>query len=291
MQTIGFVGLGAMGSRVAGRLLDAGHAVYGTNRTAAKADSLIERGLIWCATPREVAEAADVVFSMVTDDDALGAVTSGADGILAGLASGQVYVDMSTVSPDSSRELADRVRALGAEMLEAPVSGSVPAAEEGALLIMVGGPEEAFALVEPILREVGATVTRIGENGSALMMKLALNISLAEQMLAFSEGVLLAELGGIDRALAVSVLTESAVASPMLKSRGPLVLDLPEQAWYGVTLMRKDLQMALEAAARLNVPLPSAAVAEQLFTAAAAMGYENRDIAVVYEVLAEMAGQ
>jgi 3-hydroxyisobutyrate dehydrogenase-like beta-hydroxyacid dehydrogenase len=291
MASIGFVGLGAMGSRVAGRLLDAGHQVYGTNRTPEKAVPLLERGLVWRDTTREVAESADVVFSMVTDDAALEAIASGQDGILAGLAAGKVYVDMSTVGPRASRELAGRVRAVGAEMLEAPVSGSLPAAEEGTLTIMVGGPEGAFGRVESILRDVGATVTRIGGNGSGLLMKLAVNISLAEQMLAFSEGVLLAERGGINRALAVSILTESAVGSPMLKSRGPLVLDLPEQAWFDVDLMRKDLHLALEAATRLDVPLPSAAVAKQLFTAARAMGYEHRDIAVVYEVLAEMAGQ
>jgi 3-hydroxyisobutyrate dehydrogenase-like beta-hydroxyacid dehydrogenase len=291
VTALGFVGLGAMGGRIAGRLLDAGHTVYGTNRTAAKAAPLVDRGLLWRETPREVAEAAEVIFSMVTDDDALSAVTSGPDGILAGLGPGKLYVDMSTVGPERSRELADRVRAAGAEMLEAPVSGSVPAAQDGTLVIMVGGPEEAFARIKPVLDELGETVTRIGENGSALLMKLAVNISLAEQMLAFSEGVLLAERGGIDRALAVSVLTESAVGSPMLKSRGPLVLDLPEEAWFDVSLMRKDLGLALEAATRLDVPLPAAAVAQQLFTAARAMGYENRDIAVVYEVLAEIAGQ
>jgi 3-hydroxyisobutyrate dehydrogenase-like beta-hydroxyacid dehydrogenase len=290
MTAIGFVGLGAMGGRVAQRLLRSGHVVYGTNRTAAKADVLIERGLLWRETPRAVAQAADVVFSMVTDDDALAAVTSGPDGILAGLAPGKVYVDMSTVSPHASRDLAEQVRALGAEMLEAPVSGSTPAAEEGTLTILVGGPEETLARVEPLLHELGTNVTRIGENGAALLMKLAVNISLAEQMLAFSEGVLLAERGGIDRALAVAVLTQSAVGSPMLKSRGPLVLDLPDQALFEVALMRKDLQLALESASSLDVPLPSAAVAEQLYTAAHAMGYEHQDIAVVYEVLAEMAG-
>jgi 3-hydroxyisobutyrate dehydrogenase-like beta-hydroxyacid dehydrogenase len=291
MATLGFVGLGAMGGRLAGRLLDAGHVVYGTNRTAAKAEALIDRGLIWRETPREVAEASDAVFSMVTDDAAFAAITSGPDGILAGLGSCKVYVDMSTISPRVSRDFAARVRAWGAEMLEAPVSGSVPAAEDGTLMIMVGGPEDVFVLVEPILQELGANVTWIGENGSALLMKLAVNISLAEQMLAFSEGVLLAEQGGIDRALAVSVLTQSPVASPMLKSRGPLVLDLPEEAWFDVALMRKDLQLTLEAAGRLDVPLPAAALAEQLFSAAGAMGYAHRDIAVVYEVLAELAGR
>jgi 3-hydroxyisobutyrate dehydrogenase-like beta-hydroxyacid dehydrogenase len=291
MASIGFVGLGAMGSRVAGRLLDAGHQAYGTNRTAAKAVPLIERGLIWRDTPSEVAETADVVFSMVRDDEALEAVTAGPNGILAGLRAGSVYVDMSTVSPAKSREVAERVRAVGAEMLDAPVSGSLPAAEDGTLTIMVGGGEAAFAQVEPILQELGASVTRIGDNGQALLMKLAVNISLAEQMLAFSEGVLLAQQGGIDGALAVDILTHSAVGSPMLKTRGSFVLDLPERALFDVDLMRKDLHLALEAAGALGVPVPGAAVAKQLFTAASAMGYAERDIAVVYEVLAEMAGQ
>jgi 3-hydroxyisobutyrate dehydrogenase-like beta-hydroxyacid dehydrogenase len=291
MKRIGFVGLGAMGSRLAGRLLAAGYVVDGTNRTKAKAASLVERGLAWHDTPREVAQAADVVFSMVTDDAALAAVAAGDDGILAGLGAGKVYLDMSTVGPQASRDLAERVRALGAEMLDAPVSGSVPAAEEGTLTIMVGGSEEVFVQVEPILRELGSVVMRIGGNGSALLMKLAVNISLAEQMLAFSEGVLLAEQGGIERKLAVSVLTQSPLGSPMLKSRGPLVLDLPEKGWFDVRLMRKDLRLALETAARLDVPLPSASVANELYTAADAMGYKNHDIAVVYEVLAELAGQ
>jgi len=176
-------------------------------------------------------------------------------------------------------------------MLEAPVSGSVPAAEAGALSIMVGGSAESFTRAEPILRALGSSVTRIGGNGSALLMKLAVNISLAEQMLAFSEGVLLAEQGGIERSLAVSVLVDSAVGSPMLKSRGPLLLDLPEDAWFDVALMRKDLRLALRAAGSFDLPLPSAAVANEVYTAAGAMGYEHRDIAVVYEVLAEMAGQ
>jgi 3-hydroxyisobutyrate dehydrogenase-like beta-hydroxyacid dehydrogenase len=291
MQHLGFVGLGAMGGRIAGRLLAAGHEVQGTNRTTEKGVPLVERGLIWRDTPREVAESADVVFSMVTDDAALAAVTSGPDGILAGLGPGKIYVDMSTVSPQASSELADRVRAVGAEMLEAPVSGSLPAAEDGTLTIMVGGLERAFELVEPILHDVGSTVTRIGDNGTALLMKLAVNISLAEQMLAFSEGVLLAQQGGIDPAIAVSTLTQSAVGSPMLKSRGPLVLDLPDEAWFNVSLMSKDLHLALEAANRLDVPVPAAAVATQIFTAARAMGYEGRDIAVVYEVLSELAGK
>jgi 3-hydroxyisobutyrate dehydrogenase-like beta-hydroxyacid dehydrogenase len=231
MTSIGFVGLGSMGAPVAGRLLE-DNQVYGTNRTQAKAAPLIERGLIWRDTPREVAAAAGVVFSMVTDDAALAAITSGPDGILAGLRPGSVYVDMSTVSPRASRELADRVRAAGAALLDAPVSGSVPAAETGALSIMVGGPREAFVVAEPLLRRLGSNVTYVGGNGQGLLLKLAINISLAAQMLAFSEGLLLAERGGIDPELAARAMSASAIGSPMLKARLPLVLDLPEQPWF-----------------------------------------------------------
>src|SRR6476646_4488930 len=148
-STVGMVGLGAMGSRIAARLLDAGHPVHATNRTRAKAQPLMGRGLVWQDTPRAVAAAADVVLSMVTDDAALDGVTAGPDGIIAGLAPGQVYVDMSSVSPQASAAVAERVRLLGAWMLDAPVSGSVPQAEQGTLAIMVGGDRTAFHRVEP----------------------------------------------------------------------------------------------------------------------------------------------
>lgn len=284
MSTIGFVGLGSMGARIAGRLLP-GNQVYGTNRTRAKAGPLIERGLIWRDTPREVAEAAQVVFSMVTDDTALAAITSGPDGILAGLAPGAVYVDMSTVSPQASRELAGRVRARGASMIDAPVSGSVPAAEDGSLAIMAGGPGAAFRVAEPFLRQAGRSVTHVGGNGQGLLLKLAVNISLAVQMLAFSEGVLLAKRGGIDPQLAVATMTSSAIGSPMLRTRAPLVLDLPEQAWFDVQLMHKDIRLALDAARESHVPLPSAAVADSMLSWAGELGYAHRDIAALFQVL------
>ncbi len=289
MTKIGFIGLGAMGSRIAGRLLDA-HEVYGTNRSTAKASDLVTRGMAWRATPRETAEAAEVIFSMVTDDAALEAVTSGPDGILAGLRPGQVYVDMSTVSPQASRELARHVRALGASMLDAPVSGTVTAAEDGTLTIMVGGPEEAFRAVEPLLRRLGRTVTYVGGNGQALLLKLAVNISLAAQMLAFSEGMLLAERGGINPKLAAQVITESAIGSPMLRARAPLVLDLPDQACFDVELMHKDIRLVLETARALGVPAPSAAVADGMLAQAEELGYARRDIAAFFEVLAQTAG-
>jgi 3-hydroxyisobutyrate dehydrogenase-like beta-hydroxyacid dehydrogenase len=285
MSSIGFVGLGAMGGRIASRLLDAGNDVYGTNRTKSRAQRLIEHGLRWRDTPREVAAVVDVIFSMVTDDQALEAVTSGPDGILAGLRPGQVYVDMSTVSPRASRAVAEQVKSSGAEMLDAPVSGSIPQAESGTLAIMVGGEEQAFARVEPLLREVGQAVTQIGENGQGLVLKLAINISLAVQTLAFSEGLLLAERDGVDPRIAADVMSATPIGSPMLKARIPLLLDLPEQAWFDVAMMQKDIRLALEAAQAIDVALPSAAAADRMLTRASELGYEHRDIAALHEVL------
>ncbi|HEX7144788.1 MAG TPA: NAD(P)-dependent oxidoreductase [Gaiellaceae bacterium] len=286
---IGFIGLGRMGGNMAARLLAAGYPIYGEEQTRADAQGLIQRGLRWRDTPRGVAEAADVVFTSLPDDEVLEVVASGPDGILAGLAAGKIWVDMSTVSPRASRELAARVRELGASMLDAPVSGSVPQVQAGTLTIMVGGDEQAYAQVEPILRELG-TPTHIGENGQGLVLKLAINISLAVQMLAFAEGLVLADRAGIDRELAVGVMTQSAIGSPMLKARAELVLDLPEDAWFDVSLMQKDVVLALDAARELHIPLPSTAAADEVLTVARALGYEHRDLAAMFEVLGQLAG-
>ena len=287
-QKIGFVGLGHMGGNMAARLLAAGCTVYGESRDRGHAEGLVKEGLQWRDTPREVAEAADVVFTSLPDDGVLEGVASAPDGILAGLAAPKIWVDVSTVSPRVSRGLAERVKALGASMLDAPVSGSVPQVQTGTLTIMVGGDEQAYARVEPILRELGSP-TRIGENGQGLVLKLAINISLAVQMLAFSEGLLLAERAGIDPRLAVDVMTQSAIGSPMLKARANLVLDLPDDAWFDVGLMQKDIALALDTGRELHVALPSAAAVDTVLTIAQASGYERRDIAALFEVLKRLA--
>jgi 3-hydroxyisobutyrate dehydrogenase len=287
---IGFVGLGHMGGNMAARLLDAGYTVYGESRHRGEADELVHEGLEWRDTPREIAEAVDVLITSLPNDDVLDSVASGPDGILAGITAPKVWVDMSTVSPRVSRELAKQVKEHGANMLDSPVSGSVPQVQAGTLTIMVGGDEQAYARVEPILRELG-TPTHIGENGQGLVLKLAINISLAVQMLAFSEGLVLAERSGIDRKLAVDVMTGSPIGSPMLKARADLVLDLPEDAWFDVSLMQKDVALALDTGRELHVPLPSAATADQMLTLAGALGYERRDIAALHEVLAHLTSE
>ncbi len=290
-REIGFVGLGTMGGRIAGRLLAAGYEVSGTNRTRARAEALMARGLRWCETPRDVAAVADVTFSMVIDDDALRAVTSGPDGILAGLAERKIYLDMSTVSPETSRSLAEQVRSLGARMFDAPVSGGAPQAEEGSLTIMVGGDEQAFRLVEPLLLEFARTVRHVGANGQALVLKLATNISLAVQILALSEGALIAERAGISRALALDVMTSSVIGSPALKARAPLLLEPGRPGWFDMRMMHKDLQLALDTARELSVPAPSATATDEVLSTALELGYDHRDIAAVIEVLERLSAR
>lgn len=279
-----------MGSRMAKRLLDAGHTVTGYNRTRSKAQWLIDAGMRWADSPRATAEASQVVFSMVTDTSALHAVTSGEDGILAGLRPGAIYVDMSTVSPEASRALAAEVKARGATMLDAPVSGSVVTLEQGNLSIMVGGDPETLERARPFLQNIGPKVTHVGANGLAVAMKIATNLSLPVQVLAFSEGVLLAEKLGIAREVALEVLLNSVTASPMLKYRGPFLLRMPDEAWFDVDMMQKDLALALELGHTLKVPLPATALANQFLTAARGMGMADQDFAAIFQVLATMAG-
>ena len=290
MANLGFVGLGVMGGQVVDRLLRKGHAVTGYNRTASKAQWLVERGMKLADSPRAVAAAADVTLTMVTNTPALEAVAGGPDGLLAGLSAGKVFVDMSTVSPAFSRALAARVRETGADMVDSPVSGSVTTLQEGKLSVMVGGRRETFDRVKRLLEDIGPKVTYVGENGLAVSMKIATNLSLAVQMLAFSEGVLLAEKSGIARETAVDVLTHSVIGSPMVQYRGPFVLRMPEEAWFNVNMMQKDLLLALDMGRELDVPLPTTATVNEFLTAARGLGLAEQDFAVVFDVLARLSG-
>jgi 3-hydroxyisobutyrate dehydrogenase-like beta-hydroxyacid dehydrogenase len=290
MAKLGFVGLGVMGGNMVARLLEKGHTVTGYNRTRSKAQWLIDKGMKFADSPKAVAEASDVTFTMVTNAAALTAVMEGSEGLLAGLISGKFHIDMSTVSPDVSRALAAKVRETGADMVDAPVSGSVITLQQGKLSVMVGGRRETFERLKPLLLDIGPKVTRVGDNGVALSMKIAVNLQLAVQMMAFCEGVLLAEKSGIPREVAVDVMVNSAIASPMIVYRGPFVLQQPEEAWFDVNMMQKDMLLAMELGRKLNVSLPTTAVSNEFLTAARGMGWEKQDFAVVFDVLAQMAG-
>ena len=290
MARLGFIGLGVMGGRITERLLTKGHTVTGYNRTRAKAEWLVEKGMHWADSPREVAGESDFIFAMVTNAAATQAITEGPNGLLAGLTKGKIFIDMSTVSPNVSRSLAAKVRAAGADMVDSPVSGSVVTLQEDKLSIMVSGRKQTFDAVKPLLLDIGPKVTYLGDNGQALCMKIATNLSLAVQMLAFSEGVLLAEKSGIAREVAVDVLTHGAIASPMIQYRGPFVLQQPEEAWFDVNMMQKDMVLAMELGRQFDVPLPTTAASNEILTAARGMGLAKYDFACVFDVLASMSG-
>ncbi len=290
MANLGFVGLGLMGSRIVQRLLAAGHQVSGYNRTPGKADSLIKLGMQLKGSPREVAQAADITFSMVTDTAALSSIADGPEGVVAGLSGGKIYVDMSTVSPALIRDLAGRVAATGAHMLEAPVSGSVPAIESGTLVFFVGGDAEVLEKVRPVFEELGQKIIHVGAAGQGVSMKIAINLNLAPQLITLFEGVLLAERSGIPRAAALDALLNSVAASPAMKYRAPFILKMPDEVWFDIAMMHKDIQLALELGRESGLTLRTAELANELLMKAKEMGYAEQDFAVLFKVLERMSG-
>ena len=289
MANIGFIGLGLMGSRIVRRLLAAGHRVTGYNRTPAKAGALIQAGMQWKDTPREVAQAAEITFSMVMDPAALSAVADGPDGILAGLSAGKVYIDMSTVSPRLTRELAERAAATGAQMLDAPVSGSLPAAESGTLVIYIGGSADTLEKVRPVLEQLSQKIIHVGENGQAIATKIAINLTLPAQLLALFEGVLLAERSGVPRAAALDALLNSVIASTSLKYRAPFIMKMPDEVWFSASMMQKDIRLALELGEEVGVSLRSAELVNEMLDKAIESGWGDEDFAVLFKVVEQLS--
>ncbi len=289
MANLGFIGLGLMGSRITKRLIDAGHQVSGYNRTRAKAESLLQAGMLWKNSPREVVQAADITFSMVMDTAALSSITDGPDGILAGLSAGKIFVDMSTVSPKSIRLLASRVAATGADMLEAPVSGSIPAAESGNLIVYVGGNSETLEKVRPVFEQMSQKIIHVGGNGQAIAMKIAINLNLPIQLVSLFEGVLLAERSGVSRAEALDGLLNSVAASTAMKYRAPFMLKMPDEVWFSAAMMKKDIQLALELGEETGVTLKTAQLVNELLDQAIALGWGEQDFAVLYRVVEQLS--
>jgi 3-hydroxyisobutyrate dehydrogenase-like beta-hydroxyacid dehydrogenase len=289
---IGFIGLGDMGQGIVPRLLAAGHRVTGWNRTASKAEPLLELGMTWAETPREVATGTDVVFSIVTDGAAVRSVALGDDGVIAGLRPDGVYLDMSTIDPEVSRQISSEFAAAGLVMLDAPVSGSPITLMQGTASIMVGGDRAAFERVEPVLHDIGSKVSYIGEWGTAVQMKVAVNLALIVEMVVFCESVAMAEKGGVDRAVAVDSMLKSVVASPVMGYRGPFILEgnMPDKPLADVTLQQKDMILALEVARRQGSPAPLGAVANELLNACRGRGIDHRDFVTVFDVYHLLAG-
>ena len=292
-MNVGFVGLGAMGRLMVRRLLAAGHRVTGWNRSPGKAEELIAGGMGWAASPRAVAQASEMVISIVTDAAAVRAVALGDDGVLAGLARGGLFIDMSTIAPDASRTVAAEFAKAGAVMLDAPISGSPVTVEQGNASIMVGGEEAAFECAKPVLLAIGPKVTRIGENGLACQMKIAVNLLLMVEVIAFGEAIALAEKGGVARGVAVDAVLKSVAASPVLGYRGPFILDgkMPDVPLADVTLQQKDMLLALELGRKLGSPVPLAAAANEMMNACRGLGIDHRDFVTAHEVYRRLGGQ
>lgn len=292
-MNLGFVGLGAMGQLIVPRLLAAGHAVTGWNRSRDKAEPLIKAGMTWADTPRAVAEKSEIVFSIVTDAKAVKAVALGPDGIVSGLAKGAIYIDMSTIEPDESRAIAAEFAKAGSIMLDGPLSGSPVTVVQGNASVMIGGDEAAFERAKPVLLAIGPKVTRIGGNGLACQMKIAVNLLLMVEIIAFGEAVALAEKGGVSREAAVDAILKSVAASPVIGYRGPFILDgkMPEVPLADVTLQQKDMMLALNLGRTLGSPVPLAAAANEMMNACRGLGIDANDFVVAHQVYRRLGGQ
>jgi 3-hydroxyisobutyrate dehydrogenase-like beta-hydroxyacid dehydrogenase len=290
---IGFIGLGAMGAGIVTRLMAAGHAVTGWNRSLEKAEPLTAAGMRLAHTPCAAAAAADIVFSIVTDATAVRSVALGADGIIAGLKPGGIYIDMSTIAPEASRAVAAEFAEQGLAMLDAPISGSPVTLRQGNAALMVGGDRATFKRVEPVLRAIGPKVTYIGASGLAVQMKIAVNLLLMVEVIAFGEAVALAEKGGVAREIAVDAVLKSVAASPVLGYRGPFILEgkMPAVPLADVTLQQKDMLLALELGRKLGSPVPLAAAANEMMNACRGLGIDHRDFVTAHEVYRRLGGQ
>lgn len=290
---IGFVGLGAMGVLMVERLMAAGHVVTGWNRTKEKAASLIQSGMRWADSPRAVAERSEIVFSIVTDSKAVEAVALGQQGIIAGLKKGGIYIDMSTISPAVTKAVAAEFAKAGFTMLDAPISGSPVTVTQGNASVMVGGDEAAFERVRPILLAIGPKVSYIGASGLAVHMKIAVNLLLMIEVIAFGEAVALAEAGGVERSVALDAILKSVAASPVLGYRGPFILEgkMPDVPLADVTLQQKDMLLALDLARTYGSPIPLGAAANEMMNACRGLGIDHRDFVTAHSVYLTLGGR
>ena len=282
-----------MGQLIVPRLMKAGHTVTGWNRSRDKAVLLQEQGMLWADTPREVAEHCEFVFSIVTDAKAVKAVALGPDGIISGIAKGGIYIDMSTIEPDESRNVAAQFAKAGLIMLDGPLSGSPVTVVQGNASVMIGGDEAAFERVKPVLLAIGPKVTRIGGNGLACQMKIAVNLLLMVEVIAFGEAVALAEKGGVQRDVALDAILKSVAASPVLGYRGPFILEgkMPDVPLADVTLQQKDMLLALDLGRKLGSPVPLAAAANEMMNACRGLGIDHKDFVTAHEVYRRLGGQ
>jgi 3-hydroxyisobutyrate dehydrogenase-like beta-hydroxyacid dehydrogenase len=289
---IGFIGLGDMGHAIVPRLLSGGYRVTGWNRTREKAEGLLRLGMHWAGSARALAAESDLIFTIVTDQNAVRAIALGEAGIISGLRKGSIYLDMSTIDPEASRSIGSEFRNAGLTMMDAPISGTTLTIGQGKASIMVGGERSAFDKVEPVLLSIGPKVTYIGQQGLAVQLKVALNMALVIQVVGFCEGVALAEKGGVPRSVAVDAFLKSVIASPVISYRAPLILDghISDATYGSVNLQQKDMLLALTLGRTTGVPVPLGAAANEMLNACRGLGLDQHDFVVVYEVYKRLAG-
>ncbi len=290
-QRIGYIGLGLMGKPIARNLMKAGYPLTVHNRSRSPVDELVAEGAEGASTPCEVAQASDIVFTNLPDSPDVESVVLEANGIVEGTRPGMIFVDNSTIKPETARSIAARLDEVGVMALDAPVSGGDIGAQAGTLAIMVGGPREAFDVVLPVFQAMGKTITYVGESGAGQVAKASNQIMVAAQMVAMGELILLAQKSGVDPRRVVEAIRGGAAQCWTLDVKPERLFAGNRQPGFKAHMMYKDLGIVLDTARAYGMPLPATAVAMQLFEAMLQIGMRDLDNSGVIGVLEVMAGE
>ena len=290
LRAIGFIGLGIMGKPMAQNLMKAGYPLVVYNRTASKAQELVSGGAKQVGSPREVADQAEVIITMVSDSPEVEQVILGPQGVLETVKAGSVVIDMSSISPVVTKKIAAELAKKRVAMLDAPVSGGEIGAIQGTLSIMVGGDEAVFEEIRPILEKMGKSVVRVGEIGAGGFTKLSNQIIVAAALQAIAEGMVLAQKAGVDIQRVYEAIKGGMAGGRTLDMKIPLLVQHRFEPGFKMDLHIKDLKNALLAGKSLGVPLPATGLIHELFTACSAQGKGQKDHSVIYTLLEQLAG-
>jgi len=289
MQKIGFAGIGLMGRQMTRRLLMAGFPLTVWNRTQDKARDILSAGAAWADSPRALAQSCDVVITMVTDSPASEEVICGRNGVLEGAHPGMILIDMGSIAPEMSRSIAERAKAKGVPMLDAPVTGAPKVASEGKLGIMAGGPKETFAACLPIFQAMGVKIIHVGENGKGTTLKLINNLIMGVAIEAVAEALVLAGKAGIDPMKVVEITSVGGARTGAMETRGPRMVNHDFSPHFSANNMYKDLSSAIKLAEEVGVSLPATSIAREMLRAAKSQGKGDQDSCVVISVIEALA--
>jgi len=289
MQKIGFAGIGLMGQQMTRRLLMAGFPLRVWNRTQDKAKDILSGGAVWCDSPKALAQASDVLITMVTDSAASEEVICGQDGILEGAHPGMLLIDMGSIAPEMSRSIAARAKAKGVPMLDAPVTGNPKVASEGKLGIMAGGPKEIFEACLPIFQAMGVKIIHVGENGKGTTLKLINNLILGVAIQAVAEALVLAHKAGIDPVKVMEITSVGGARTGAMETRAARMIKHDFSPHFSTNNMYKDLSSAIKLAEEGGVSLPATGIAREMLRAAKSQGKGEQDSCSVMTVIEALA--